>query len=158
MPRLAARARAGRLRLVGDGRNKVDTTYIDNAAQAHFLALEHLGAGRVLCGQGLLHLQRRAAADARAGQRFARRRQPTVARRSASRPRTASARSARRLWPAAACAASRRSRVSAEQLCTPHWYSMEPARRDFGYVPQVSDKEGLRRLRENALQLVDALK
>ncbi|MGO4610804.1 hypothetical protein AB4142_31200, partial [Variovorax sp. 2RAF20] len=27
------------------------------------------------------------------------------------------------------------TRFLAEQLCTPHWYSMEPARRDFGYVP-----------------------
>jgi nucleoside-diphosphate-sugar epimerase len=38
------------------------------------------------------------------------------------------------------------TRFLAEQLCTPHWYSMEPARRDFGYVPQVSIAEGLRRL------------
>ena len=38
------------------------------------------------------------------------------------------------------------TRFLAEQLCTPHWYSMEPARRDFGYVPKVSIEEGLRRL------------
>ncbi|MNN70991.1 hypothetical protein D3C81_1868880 [compost metagenome] len=42
------------------------------------------------------------------------------------------------------------TRFLAEQLCTPHWYSMEPARRDFGYVPTVSIEEGLRRLRESA--------
>ncbi|KAG1442438.1 hypothetical protein G6F57_018412 [Rhizopus arrhizus] len=30
------------------------------------------------------------------------------------------------------------TRFLAEQLCTPHWYSMEPARRDFGYVPQIA--------------------
>ena len=38
------------------------------------------------------------------------------------------------------------TRFLAEQLCTPHWYSMAPARRDFGYVPRVSIEEGLRRL------------
>jgi nucleoside-diphosphate-sugar epimerase len=38
------------------------------------------------------------------------------------------------------------TRFLAEQLCTPHWYSMEPARRDFGYVPQVSIEQGLQRL------------
>jgi hypothetical protein len=38
------------------------------------------------------------------------------------------------------------TRFLAEQLCTPHWYSMEPARRDFGYVPVVSIEEGLLRL------------
>ena len=51
LPRLVARARAGRLRLVGDGRNKVDTTYIDNAAQAHFDALEHLAPGASCAGK-----------------------------------------------------------------------------------------------------------
>jgi nucleoside-diphosphate-sugar epimerase len=39
------------------------------------------------------------------------------------------------------------TRFLAEQLCTPHWYSMEPARRDFGYVPRVSMTEGLVRLK-----------
>ena len=45
LPRLAERARAGRLRLVGGGDNLVDTTYIDNAAQAHFDAFDHLAPG-----------------------------------------------------------------------------------------------------------------
>ena len=40
------------------------------------------------------------------------------------------------------------TRFLAEQLATAHWYSMEPARRDFGYVPKVSMDEGLRRLHE----------
>ncbi len=39
------------------------------------------------------------------------------------------------------------TRFLAEQLATTHWYSMEPARRDFGYVPKVSVAEGLARLR-----------
>ncbi len=29
----------------------------------------------------------------------------------------------------------------------PHWYSMAPATRDFGYMPKVSMDEGLERLR-----------
>jgi nucleoside-diphosphate-sugar epimerase len=48
LPRLAERARAGRLRLVGDGGNRIDTTYIDNAAQAHFDAFDHLVAGAAM--------------------------------------------------------------------------------------------------------------
>src|SRR5690606_4206498 len=50
-PRLAERARAGRLRIVGSGENLVDTTYIDNAAQAHFDALEHLAPGAPCAGK-----------------------------------------------------------------------------------------------------------
>lgn len=45
-PRLLARARAGRLRIVGDGRNKVDVTHVDTAADAHLGALDALLAGR----------------------------------------------------------------------------------------------------------------
>ncbi|WP_330970368.1 NAD-dependent epimerase/dehydratase family protein, partial [Lysobacter sp. A3-1-A15] len=51
LPRLVERARAGRLRLVGDGENLVDTTYIDNAAQAHFDAFEHLAPGAACAGR-----------------------------------------------------------------------------------------------------------
>src|SRR5690606_3290875 len=51
LPRLAERARAGRLRFVGDGHNKVDTTYIDNAAQAHFDAFDHLVVGAACAGK-----------------------------------------------------------------------------------------------------------
>src|SRR5690606_30786384 len=51
LPRLVERARAGRLRLVGDGDNLVDTTYIDNAAQAHFDAFQHLAVGAACAGR-----------------------------------------------------------------------------------------------------------
>ena len=34
-PRLAERARAGKVKLVGGGNNRIDTTYIDNAVDAH---------------------------------------------------------------------------------------------------------------------------
>src|SRR5688572_16927602 len=42
LPRLVERARRGRLRLVGDGQNKIDTTFIDNAVQAHLDAFDTL--------------------------------------------------------------------------------------------------------------------
>lgn len=42
LPRLILRARQGKLMRVGDGRNKVDVIYIDNAVEAHVKALEHL--------------------------------------------------------------------------------------------------------------------
>ncbi len=45
-PRILARARAGRLRIVGDGGNRVDVTHVDTAADAHLAALDALLAGR----------------------------------------------------------------------------------------------------------------
>lgn len=38
VPRILARARAGRLRIVGDGKNRVDMVQVENAVDAHLLA------------------------------------------------------------------------------------------------------------------------
>ncbi len=38
IPRLLARARAGRLRIVGSGKNRVDMVHVENAVDAHLLA------------------------------------------------------------------------------------------------------------------------
>src|SRR5690606_27013117 len=38
VPRVLARARAGRLRIVGSGRNRVDMVHVENAVDAHLLA------------------------------------------------------------------------------------------------------------------------
>lgn len=42
LPRVVERARQGKLMQVGDGKNLVDMTYVDNAAFAHILAAETL--------------------------------------------------------------------------------------------------------------------
>jgi nucleoside-diphosphate-sugar epimerase len=41
-PRLIERARQGRLTIVGDGNNRIDTVHVENAAAAHIHALDHL--------------------------------------------------------------------------------------------------------------------
>ena len=50
LPRLIARARAGKLIQVGDGTNKVDTTYVEDAAWAHLLAVDALQPGSPAAG------------------------------------------------------------------------------------------------------------
>ncbi|MFZ5662103.1 MAG: 2-alkyl-3-oxoalkanoate reductase [Pseudomonadota bacterium] len=149
LPRLVARAKAGRLRLVGNGENLIDTTYIDNAAQAHFDAFAHLAPGAACAGRayfisngepktlretlnGLL-----AAVGA-----------PTVEKTIPFRLAYAIGAVCEGLWHALPLQGEPpMTRFLAEQLATTHWYSMEPARRDFGYVPKVSFAEGLERLR-----------
>lgn len=42
IPRMVARHRQGRLRIVGDGTNKIDVTYVENGAHAHLLAADAL--------------------------------------------------------------------------------------------------------------------
>ncbi len=43
VPRVLALARAGRLKIVGSGRNRVDVTHISNVVDAHLLAEKRLG-------------------------------------------------------------------------------------------------------------------
>ena len=40
------------------------------------------------------------------------------------------------------------TRFVAHELATAHWFSIDAARRDFGYAPEVSIDEGLVRLRK----------
>lgn len=44
LPRLVARAKSGRLRIVGDGNNKIDAVHVIDAATAHLNALDAIGA------------------------------------------------------------------------------------------------------------------
>lgn len=148
VPRLAERARAGRLRFVGDGLNRIDTTYIDNAAQAHFDALEHLGIGAACAGRayfisngepmpmrdilnGLLRAM--GAPEVTATLPF-----PVA---------YAIGAACEAAWPLLRLRSEPPlTRFLAEQLSTTHWYDMAPATRDFGYVPRVSIAEGLEQL------------
>lgn len=151
LPRLVERARAGRLRFVGDGGNRIDTTYITNAAQAHVDAFAHLAVGSACAGKayfisngeprtmretinGLL-----AAVDA-----------PLV---QGTLP-FALAHAAGAMLEAAWTLLPLRgeppmTRFLAEQLATTHWYDISAARRDFGYVPQIGFDEGLALLRKD---------
>lgn len=148
LPRLVERAKTGRLRIVGDGLNKVDTTYIDNAAQAHFDAFDHLQVGAACAGKAyfisngeplpmgeVLNLLLEAANA------------PLVEKFIAYRAAYNLGAVCELLWKALPLQGEPpMTRFLAEQLSTAHWYSMEPAKRDFGYVPKVSMAEGLRRL------------
>jgi nucleoside-diphosphate-sugar epimerase len=151
LPRLVERAKAGRLRIVGGGDNLVDTTYIDNAAQAHFDAFDHLAPGAACAGKAYFISN---------GEPWPMREVLNALLRAAGAPEV------RKTLPfgaayavGAVCEGLWRAlplqgeppmtRFLAEQLATAHWYSMEPARRDFGYVPRVSMVEGMERLRRS---------
>ena len=148
LPRLAERARAGRLRLVGGGDNLVDTTYIDNAAQAHFDAFGHLAPGAACAGRAYFISN----GEPKPMREIVNALLATVG----APPVTKSLPFPAAYAIGAMCEAAWTllplqgepplTRFLAEQLATTHWYSMAPARRDFGYEPRVSIAEGLARL------------
>ena len=148
LPRLVERARAGRLRLVGGGGNLVDTTYIDNAAQAHVDALDHLRPDAACAGRAYFISN---------GEPWPLRDVLNGLLRAAGAPEVHASIPFRAayvvgavcegLWTALPLRGDPpMTRFLAEQLATPHWYSMAPAARDFGYVPRISMADGLARL------------
>lgn len=148
LPRLVSRANAGRLRFVGGGHNVIDTTYIDNAAQAHFDAFAHLAPGAACAGKAYFISN---------GEPKPVREIVNALLRAAGAPEVdkslpfgvayAIGAACEVLWPLLRLRDEPPlTRFLAEQLSTTHWYSMAPATRDFGYVPRVTTEEGLRRL------------
>ncbi len=150
VPRIVDRANNGRLTRVGKGVNKVDMTYIDNVVEAHIQAFNHLDDGAAVAGQAyfisddepvnlwdwidnlLIRLD-----------------MPPVKRKVS--------------FPAAYVVGAileavyricniksepPMTRFVASQLATSHYFDISKAKRDFGYKPIVSQKEGLKRLLE----------
>lgn len=147
-PRILARAH--RLRRIGDGRNRVDTTYIDNAAEAHVLAADRLRADPTLSGRVYFISQ---------GEPVPVWDMIDAILKAAGRP-PVRGRVSHRLARAAgwACEAAYgilrlpgeppMTRFVADALAKSHWFDIGRARRELGYVPRVSTEEGLVRLSE----------
>lgn len=51
VPRVVLAAKSNRLKIIGDGENLVDVTYVENASLAHVLALEQLNAFAAIAGK-----------------------------------------------------------------------------------------------------------
>lgn len=151
VPRIIERARAGRLRLVGDGSNLVDSVYVDNAADAHLAALARLSPDAACAGRAyfITNAEPVPMAELINGILGAAGLPPVTKRIS---PRVAYGVGA--TLEAAYRLLGRRdeplmTRFVARQLATAHWFDPEPARRDLGYEPRVSIAEGLERLAQS---------
>jgi nucleoside-diphosphate-sugar epimerase len=146
LPRLADLARRGRLRLFGAPGKKIDSCYVDNAADAHLAALERLQPGAAIAGkayfitqgepasiEGFLNSLLRAAGYPAETRRLS----PIKARLLAS------------------TAPLRKAFGGAEPLLTTDalalfgqatWFNIAAARRELGYQPRVGMAEGFARV------------
>ncbi len=150
IPRLLDRARSGKLRRVGDGTNLVDMIYVENAAAAHLQAANALRDGSPVCGKAYFISQG----------------EPVncwdwideilV---SAGLDRIEKSISFAVAWRVGAAMEAvyrllrlkgepRMTRFLAAQLAKDHYFDIRRARQDFGYSPQISTAEGMRRLAE----------
>ena len=146
--RILARAKAGRLRLVGGGAKLIDSVYIDNAAQAHLLALDRLAPGSPCAGKAYFITQ---------GEPMPQRDLINGILRAGGLPPCGKSISPRAAYALGAAMEiiwrmlertdePVMTRFLARQLATAHWYDISAARRDLGYEPLVTVAEGLARL------------
>jgi nucleoside-diphosphate-sugar epimerase len=146
VPRLIARAK--KLKRIGAGKNLVDTTYIDNAAQAHILAADQLEKNAAISGNIYFISQ---------GDPIPVWDMIDAILRAAGKSPVKGAIPYSLAWTIGAALefSYRAFNVSREPLMTrflaaavakSHWFDISAAKRDLGYVAEISTKEGLRRL------------
>ncbi|MEY4614472.1 MAG: hypothetical protein RL179_2445 [Planctomycetota bacterium] len=150
VPRILARAKAGKLRKIGSRDVLVDSVYIDNAASAHILALDRLNfnspcSGKayfisngepwklwdlvneiILAGKGNV-VNKTVSVSLAYFMGWLFEIIYTISRKHAEPPMT---------------------RFLAKELSTSHWFDISNARRDLGYVPMITIREGLDRLKK----------
>ena len=148
MPRLVARARAGKLAIVGDGKNEISFTWLDNAAAAHADALERLEPGAKVAGRAFFVAQKESVLLWRwLAELFTRAGIPPPTKRVSRALAYAAGAVAELVW---ALARQRgeppMTRFLALQLATSHSYDVGALERELGYVERVTTAEATERL------------
>lgn len=163
VPRLLQRARSARLAQVGDGTNEVSLCYVDNAAAAHLDAVRGLTPGAAHAGRAYFVAQQEPVVLWRwIAELLERSGLPYPRRRLSLRAAYGLGAALETLWRTLGRPGEPpMTRFVAQQLATDHTYTMEPARRDFGYRERVDLREATERLlrslvREPAAEPADA--
>jgi 2-alkyl-3-oxoalkanoate reductase len=151
LPRILNRARRGQLRLIGDVAKKIDTVYVDNAAEAHVLALEKLGVGAPIAGKVYFISQGEPVThEALINSWLKADGFPPETRRVPLGLAQFVGAALETVYGALGIAKEPPlTRFIVEQLSTSHWFNIAAARRDLGYSPRVSMTEGLARLSQH---------
>lgn len=148
VPRIIKRAE--RLRIVGNGKNMVDTIYIDNAAYAHILAAEAVEKNNALSGRVYFISQGKPVLLWEMVN--------NILKAGGLPPVTRSVHP----WVAELAGTffeflygllniktePPMTKFVAKELGTSHWFNITAAKKDLGYNPVVSTEEGLKRLEE----------
>lgn len=148
VPRIIKQAK--RLQKVGNGKNLVDTIYIDNAAEAHVMAADCLATNPALSGKIYFISQ---------GQPVPVWDMINAILRAAGLEPVRRSISHQTAWLMGAFleivykvfhlkSEPQMTRFLADELATAHWFDISAAEKDLGYVPRITIEEGLRHLEQ----------
>ena len=148
--RIISRGKAGKLRRIGGFNKLIDTTYIDDAALAHWLAAEKLSPGAACAGKAYFISQGDPRPNwdivnmilAAAGIGPVVKTIPYVLAYAAAASLETAWRLARRKEEPPL------TRFDLQQHTTAHWFNITAARRDLGYAPGVTIGQGMKNLEE----------
>lgn len=148
IPRLVERARAGQLRRVGDGSNLIDMVHVVNAAQAHLQAADKLSTASAVAGRAYFITQGKPVNCWQwIDELLALHGLPPVGKSISLKAAYAAGAVLEGVYSALRIQTEpRMTRFLALQLGTSHYFSIERARQDFGYEPQISIAEGMKTL------------
>lgn len=150
LPRLVQKARGGKLALPGP-QKIIDTIYVENAAQAHVMALDELldearNAGKpyfVTNNEPLPQAEIITRLLAAVGVHVTIRAVPLGL-------ANAMAGACEAIWSVLPLKSEPPvTRFAIEQLATAHWFNTAAAKRDFGYEPALTIEQGLEALRDS---------
>lgn len=150
IPRLVERAGSGKLKIVGNKKNMIDTVYVENGAQAHLLAADRLVEGSPVAGSCYFITNGEPVNCWEwINELLVKLNAPQVKK---SVP-FGVAYSIGALLEAfygtlGIDSEPRMTRFLACQLATTHTYNIDKARKELGYSPKISMKEGMERLAE----------
>ena len=151
VPRIIAKAKSGRLRRIGHRPCLVDSTYIDNAADAHILAIDRLAPGSPIAGKAyfIANGEPMPIWDLidkilnAAGMKLVTKAIPVgVAYAAGAALEAIYSGLGRSDEPPL-------TRFMVKQLSTAHWFNLSAARRDLGYEPRISIEVGIQKLAES---------
>ncbi len=148
-PRVFERVDAGKLRIVGDGRNRVDLTFIDNVAEGHVAAIAALREGRGAGRAFFLTQDEPVGLWTFVNRVLAATGRPEVRRKVPLPVAYAAGGVCEALWKGLGRPGEPpMTRFVARELATDHWFSSRAAREVLGYRPAVPMEEGFARYLE----------
>jgi nucleoside-diphosphate-sugar epimerase len=146
VPRVLARARAGRLRIIGDGTNRVDLVNVANAVDAHLAAEQTLSSSQpsTACGRPYFITNGEPVLLWEwINQLLTALGEPPVTRRLSLSTASALGAVCETLWRVLPVTTEPpMTRFIAAELAKDHWFNLAAARRDLGYEPRVSMAAG----------------